>query len=245
MEKKYWIHTGMLVAGAIMLVASIQMSAWGTTNGVPRDSIFATYENLGDWGDSNVEGFRSYAHINEQHLIVDEEVWDTVPSGQGTYWGRRPRAWTANNGYRNFSASMQVKQMSGDASASGCLMVRADDGESDSYDYDRFSFNLCISSHYGAYYWWNDESEGADHWESDFFVDDAIDAVMRPLDQWNTLKIVAKDETIWMFLNDKYIGATRHFGPNTGGIGLRIDVEPDTGGHFAFRNLEIRRLGWI
>lgn len=68
---------------------------------------------------------------------------------------------------------------------------------------------------------------------------------MNPINEWNTLKIVAKGETIWLFLNGEYVGVAHHPGNSSGGIGMSIDVERDTEDAFAFRNLVVRQLGWL
>jgi hypothetical protein len=48
-----------------------------------------------------------------------------------------------------------------------------------------------------------------------------------------------------MFLNDAYVGVARHPSTQAVTIGVSSDIERDGYGSFAFRDLDIRRLGWL
>ncbi len=70
---------------------------------------------------------------------------------------------------------------------------------------------------------------------------DAV-AALNPLNEWNRLKIIAKGNMTWMFVNDQYAGFAYHLGPPSGAIGVRISVPRGGYGTFAFRNLTISRI---
>jgi hypothetical protein len=240
---------------AALLAIGLSLAATGPSDGIPRESFIPSDHDLGDWDESADPLGSALTQGDEMHLIIEETVWgDPLLSDPDSTVSWQTSAATYRDDYADLSASIDVRAVSADPSASGCLMVRADpeidpvlSGDPDAAsEGDRYAFNLCLSEEYGVYAWWWDETR-PDGYTVDFvwFDDPRVWEAMRPLEEWNRLKIIAEGETIWMFLNGDYVGATRYTGPAEGTVGFRIDVERETHATFAFRNLEIRGLGWI
>jgi hypothetical protein len=255
----------LLMAGFSVLLILITLASITTASphGIPRESILPSIERLSTWGSYETPYSSALVVGSEMRLSITEDAWDLPPldDPDGPYsWAAG--AWTYRSDYADFSASIDVKALEAAPYASGCLMVRSDPAggpgiNTDPATWDEaldawelgygYSFNLCLSEEDGLYAWWGDATATEGEYSGDFVYlwGEDIDAAIRPMDEWNRLKIIAKGETIWMFINGQYAGAARYPGPHNGSIGMRIDVERDGYGTFAFCDLEIRRLGWI
>ena len=226
-----------------LLFLDIAELVTASPNGIPRVGAVPNRHDLSTWDiAANDDLFESRTQGNELHLGVPLNAWengDLADDPDMYSWGGSYQTFFSH--YQDFSASIDVRAVDADPTASGCLLVRSDP----SNDADRFGFHYCLSEDYGLWAYWYDETGTFSEGDWLFFYEEQYIDALRPIEEWNQLKIVAKGETVWMFLNGEYIGVTRHYGVSRGGIGMSIDVERDTHGEFAFRNLDIRRLGWL
>ncbi len=233
------VMTGL--SGAVIFFNLVSVSTQ-SPHGIPREGIIPGPQFLYTWElPTDDPTFHSRVQGEELVLSVDEDAWDdpTLEDPEIYSWGGSFQ--TYRDGYEDFSASVMVRSVDSDPYASGCLLVRAD-GE---YDPPIYGFTFCISEEYGLWGYWYDETQGPEAWDWPYIAyTDYADSI-EPVDEWNELKVIAKGETIWMFLNGDYVGVARHPGHQSGTIGVSIDVERDGHGAFAFRDLDIRRLGWL
>lgn len=242
----------MLMSGVLLiyLVSSELLST--TADGIPRESFFASNQNIGDWGEDLTDLGGGYSVGEEFHLTIDDDVWEhpLIVDAGFEWWGYQN--WTHSSHYGNLSASVKVRVVDAAPEAVGCLMVRQDptepdeplDNPEDLLGYDRYSFSLCLSEYYGLYVSWEDQTANngiglTDYW----YPEPEINEYIRPVSEWNELKVIAKDETMWMFLNGEYAGTTTYPGPSRGAVGVHIIVPYGTEATIAFKDLEIRRLG--
>jgi hypothetical protein len=211
-------------------------------HGIPREGIIPGPQFLYAWElPPDDPTFQSAVHGEELRMSVGAEAWNDASLDDPEIYSWGGTFQTLRTNYQDFSASVQVRSIDSDPYASGCLLVR---GDGDYYT-PIYAFTFCISEDYGLWAYWYDETQGADAWDTPYIATAEYDDALKPLDEWNELKIIAKGETIWMFLNGAYVGVARHSGTQTGAIGVSLDVERDGYGAFAFRDLDIRRLGWF
>ena len=232
----------MIGFSAVLILFNIVSITTASPHGIPRESLIPGPQFLSTWDlPPDDPTFQSAIHGEELRLTVGAEAWEdpSLADPEIYSWGGSFQTYLAH--YQDFSASVMVRSVDSDPYASGCLLVRAD-GE---YEVPVHAFSYCISEEYGLWAEWYDETQGEDAWDYPYIAWPDYEDVISPVEEWNELKIIAKGETIWMFLNDAYVGVTRHPGTQQGTIGIAIDVERDGYGAFAFRDLDIRRLGWL
>jgi hypothetical protein len=230
--------TGIVALVWLLLPASIREPT--NADGAPREGIRA-YPVFGPsfdgWREMHEDGYHLDIGDGSARLTIEASLWDADGS-DGYYdwssWGKLRR-----DPARDLSASVALRAATPDETATGCLMLRADTDMSA----DDHAFNFCIDRH-GAYAYWFDRGTDANGY-LDLYDDPAAQDALNPLDTWNMLKVIAKGERLWLYINDVYVGQAVQSGKKGGTVGIRVDAVRPDGGEFEFRRLTVRGVGWI
>ncbi len=143
-------------------------------------------------------------------------------------------AWTNRSDFADISASVQVRQVSGDDNAAGCLAIRHDVEQGD------YSFCILGNGETKVTYSYVDANG---NWQDEVLLAPEPRANTRPEELWNTLEIRARGNQFWCLMNGTVVASGTHDGRSSGDVAIIVtNRDSDQFAEFEFRELIVREL---
>jgi hypothetical protein len=205
-------------------------------NGIPREGIRvlplwgSSFDRADAWYE---DGLAIDPGDDRIFLSVDSSYWDD-PEHEDDYVGR---VWWRHTfrRLRDLSVRVEVRSLASAPEDAGCLVARTAVLPWD----DETGYWLCIDG-YGVY--GHGDESGLEYFAR--YDDPARAEMLRPVEEWNTLKIIARDETLWLFANGHHIGTVEDVA-RKGRVGVLVEAYGPDGAQFEFRDLKVYKLGWL
>ena len=142
--------------------------------------------------------------------------------------------WNPDQPYTNFSASVDLRRISGDEIADACLMARLDSINLG------YHYSFCIDGSGGVWAYYQ-QTNSAGEAERETLLPYGEFTAPRP-DEWTRIKLVIRGEELWFLVNDTLAGSAHHTGPPGGSAGVNLYNYGETPAEYEFATFVVRAV---
>lgn len=190
---------------------------------IPRDGSVLYDRPLSGWSSAQYDRGWSEPSNTSFHIgVYATSVEQVVES------------WTDRNDFADASVSVDVREISDQANAAGCISIR--------HDFANGDYSFCMMGNgqtWAAYHY----IDSASNWNVETLLWPEIRSGTKPSSQWNTLKIIARGGQIWFVANNHVLGISTHNARSVGAIAVSVtNWDLDVDAEFEFKNLVVRDL---
>jgi len=147
--------------------------------------------------------------------------------------GHTMASWTERTDFSNISASVEVRSVTNEPSAVGCVAIR--------HDVDQGEYQFCILGD-GRTWATYDYADANGEWQSEVILESKERDGTRPSSQWNTIELAAYDNQLWFLVNGVELGTVQHNARSSGAVAIQVTNWDTIDAEFEFRNLIIREV---
>ncbi len=190
---------------------------WRYGSGAPADGAVLYHSNLHDWASFNRNGDSAGVVGNTYHIKAATQ--------------RFPRIKGHNLNFTDSTVSVGVRMVSQSQQAGACLLTRL-------VGQDTAHYALCMAADGKARASY-DFFDAQNNPQSQELLPTKQYGGTLPTNQWNTLKITAKGNSLWFYINGVLMGTATApaGGPANGNIGIGVGNADSTPAEYEFQNM--------
>ena len=211
----------------VIAAANATLGYLGFTAGTPALGEVLLESDFSSWVTGDLDsGAITFGDDGLYHIRVDD--------GNGAFISAYS---TDHDPYTDVAVSVDLRIISGDPTAQGCVLTRVDQVN------QQFDYALCVDAN-GNVEALYEQFDAEGNYSLEPLLPGGIVRIDPPV-EWTRLTIIARGDEFWFVVDGELIHTERHVGPTGGAAGVIVNhfVEtPATPAEFVFTNLVVQAV---